>query len=328
MVNITGSSFTLGEKTISPALLLAPMAGLTHSAFRRLIADFGGYGALFTEMLSCRALLYEKVFESPFTKRRASEGPVIYQLRLTGDEDIVKIIEKLQLLNPFGLDINLGCPAPEIKKSGGGCTLFNNREVLSRVLDTMRKNWKGILTVKCRLGSDKKGWQEEFLDRLDIFKNAGIDAVTVHPRFTDEKLKRTARWEHFDWIKDHLSVPLIANGDIRTEKDALDILNRGKCAALMLGRITAVKPWIFKSFTEDYVHTEYEETWMRFFDYTCEDFKPEKAIGRIKEFSLYYSKNFFFGHEFFRKTQSSPDLPTIREHAKEFFSTNPELACI
>ena len=326
MVNIAGSSFTLGDKAISPALLLAPMAGLTHSAFRRLIADFGGYGALFTEMLSCSALISEKIFESPFTKRRASEGPVIYQLRLTGDEDISKIINKLLPLDPFGLDVNLGCPAPEIKKMGGGCTLFNNREILLRVLDTLRKSWKGILTVKCRLGSGKDGWQEEFIDRVNIFKNTGIDAVTIHPRFTDEKLKRTARWEYFDWIKDHLSMPLIANGDICTKKDSIEILNHRKCDGLMLGRISAVKPWIFKSITENYTHIDYKETWMRFFDYTCEDFKPEKAIGRIKEFSIYYSKNFFFGHEFFRRTQSSPDLPTIRKRAEEFFSTKPELA--
>lgn len=277
-------------------------------------------------MLSCKALISEQVFLSPFTKRRSCEGAVIYQLRLSGDEPFDKITKALIPLEPFGIDINLGCPAPEIKRSGGGCALFDNREKLVKVLEIMRKLWPGTLSVKCRLGLGKPGWEEVLLDRLRIFENSGIDVLTVHPRFIDEKLKRKARWEYFEWIQKQTSIPLIANGDICTPDDARQILGSGVCSAIMLGRITAVKPWIFRAITDNYITTDFKEPWVRFFDYVCEDFPPEKAIGRIKEFSSYYSRNFFFGHEFFRRIQSSQDLPTLKERGLEFLNSDPVIA--
>ncbi|MGA2506392.1 MAG: tRNA-dihydrouridine synthase family protein [Chitinispirillaceae bacterium] len=319
-----GNSLHLSGSDILPPLFCAPMAGVTHSAYRRLTADFGGYGALFTEMLSARALVSENIAVSPFTKKRACEGRVFYQLRLTGSEEIGEVIEKLSFLEPFGIDVNLGCPAPEIRKSGGGIELFDDREKLRSVLGEVRKHWKGILTVKCRLGKRTDKWQETFINRLKIIGECGVDAITVHPRFSDEKLKRKARWELFPWIAGLTKLPLIANGDIvAATAPALDLLSAGGCAGLMIGRMAAVKPWIFREFSGDSVPIGYLDVWTRFYEYTCEDFRPEKAIGRIKEFTAYFARNFIYGHELFRKVQSAPDLTTIKVRAKDFLSKSP-----
>jgi tRNA-dihydrouridine synthase B len=323
-VNRIDKTLVIAGNVVTPPLLCAPMAGITHSAYRRLVADFGGYGALFTEMLSARALIAENCAVSPFTKKRPCEGRVFYQLRLIGAEDIGPVIEKLRALESFGIDINLGCPAPEIRKGGGGIELFNDREKLHGVLGAVRQHWKGILTVKCRLGKRGDNWQETFVDRLHIIEESGVDAVTVHPRFSDEKLKRRARWELFPWIAAQTKLPVIANGDITTPVPAaLDLLTSGKCSGLMIGRMAAVKPWIFREFAGESMNVDYLDVWSHFFDYTLEDFRPEKAIGRIKEFTAYFSRNFIYGHELFRKVQSAPDLETLKKRAVEFLSASP-----
>jgi tRNA-dihydrouridine synthase len=302
------------------------MAGVTHSAFRRLLSDFGGYGALFTEMLSARALAAENAAISPFTKKRSAEGAVIYQLLLSGDEDAGRIAQKLAPLEPAGIDINLGCPAPEIRKYRGGTGLFEDADRLRRVLDAMRRHWRGPLSVKCRLGKNAPGWQEAFIARLRLFESCGVDWLTVHPRFSDEKLKRSARWELFAWIAGRTRLPLVANGDIVAPTPAaLGLLRPGPCAGLMIGRMAAVRPWIFREFSGDCPAVDYADVWSRFFDYTTEDFRPEKAIGRIKEFSAYYARNFKFGHELFRRVQGTDDLALLKKKAVEFLSSGPEL---
>jgi tRNA-dihydrouridine synthase B len=325
-VNFSERPLAIAGSSVKPPLLCAPMAGITHSAYRRLVADFGGYGALSTEMLSARALIAENLRVSPFTKKRPCEGRTFYQLLLTGEENIPRVIERLETLEPFGIDINLGCPAPEIRKGGegGGIEVFNNREKLRIVLGAVRQYWKGILTVKCRLGRRSDTWQETFLDRLTIIRECGADAVTVHPRFSDEKLKRRARWELFPWIASQTTLPVIANGDIVAPVPAaLDLLTSGKCSGLMIGRMAAVKPWIFREFAGESVTADCLDVWTRFYDYVCEDFRPEKAIGRIKEFTAYFARNFIYGHELFRKVQSAPDLETLKKRAIEFLTASP-----
>jgi tRNA-dihydrouridine synthase B len=324
MMNSFGKNLELAGKSIAPPLCLAPMAGITHSAFRRLVADFGGYGALYTEMLSAAALCFENLETSPFTKRRQAEGKVVYQLRLNGREDIRKVVERLETLSPFGIDINLGCPAPEIRKIGGGIELFNDREKLRTVLDAVRLYWKGLLTVKCRLGKRSDAWQETFADRLRIFAESGVDAVTLHPRFSDEKLKRTARWDLFPWVTSQTRLPIIANGDIvAATPKALGLMDAGGCSGLMIGRMAIVKPWIFRQLAGESKAIDYREVWTRFYEYTCGDFRPEKAIGRIKEFTAYFARNFIYGHELYRKVQSAPDLAALKIRATEFLSASP-----
>ncbi len=320
-MNALNSPFTVKNCTFSPRLFLAPMAGISHSAFRRLCADFGGYGALYTEMLSPSALLKEELTTSPFTKRRDSEGLVIYQIKLNGDEDLAPVIERLKTCDAAAIDLNLGCPAPSIRRTGAGKALFDNIEKLKPVLATIRLLWPRLFSVKCRVGDNTDGWEERFTERVRLFENSGVDSLCVHPRFSDEKLKRYARWHLFDWIRTQTKLPLIANGDIK-DAAALDLLRH--CDGLMIGREAVTKPWIFKTLSDSEPSFDFKEVWLRFFNYTLEDFPKEKAIGRIKEFTIYYAKNFFFGHELFRAVQPSPDLTTLKANALRFFERYTE----
>jgi tRNA-dihydrouridine synthase len=276
-------------------------------------------------MLSATALRHENVQTSPFTRKRTQEGRVVYQLRLTGEEQLGPCLEKLRAVEPFAIDLNLGCPAPEIRKMGGGAALFASKDRLRRVLADLRDHWDGILTVKCRLGAESDGWEAAFVERLRLFDELDIDAVTVHPRFTGQKLKRSAQWHLFGWIAGETDIPLIANGDIVSpdEVDHRADELRG-VAGLMIGRMAAVKPWVFREFGGEAVDVDYLDVWERLYQYTLEDFVPEKAIGRIKEFTTYYARNFFFGHQLFKQVQGAANLEVLHQRAIEFLTALPK----
>jgi len=321
-------SISLNGKTIAPALFLAPMAGITNSAFRRLLADFGGYGALTTEMLSASAFLHENPVLSAFSKRRDCEGMVIYQLRISGEEDLEATFAKLENQNPVAIDLNLGCPAPEIQKQASGAALFRDFQRLKQVLKRIRSCYQGTLTVKCRLGDDPERWREPFLERLKLFEDSDIHAIAVHPRFSGEKLKRRARWHEFPWINAQTRLPVIGNGDVRSLQDIQDKRAYFRpLAGLMLGRIVVQKPWIFREFSgQPPLEIDHAEVWQRLYHYTLEDLPPERALGRLKEFTAYFSNNFFFGHELFRECQKTGNVFDIRRAAMRFFESKPKLA--
>jgi tRNA-dihydrouridine synthase B len=321
-------SICLDGKTIAPALFLAPMAGITNSAFRRLLSDFGGYGALTTEMLSATAFLQENPKLSAFSKRRECEGPVIYQLRTAGEDRLEAAIVKLAEQNPAAIDLNLGCPAPEIQKLASGAALFRDFSRLRQVLMRIRSCYQGALTVKCRLGDDPENWRTPFLERLRLFEDFNISAITVHPRFSSEKLKRRARWQEFPWIAAQTKIPVIGNGDVCSVQDIQNNHDYfSPLAGLMLGRIVAQKPWIFREFSgRASIAISHKEVWDRLYGYTLEDLPPEKAIGRLKEFTAYFSKNFFFGHELYKGSLKARNIIEIREAAFRFFDSDPQPA--
>ena len=320
-------SLTLDGKTIAPALLLAPMAGITNSAFRRLLADFGGYGALTTEMLSASAFIHEKTSQSAYSKRRDCEGQVIYQFRTSGEEDLEAIFVKMEGIDATAIDLNLGCPAPEIQQQASGAALFRDFERLKQVLARVRRCYSGTLTVKCRLGDDPESWRQPFLERLRLFEDHDVHAITVHPRFSTEKLKRRARWQEFPWIAANTKLPVIGNGDVCSMKDVDE--NRTcfePLAGLMLGRIVAQKPWIFRDFAGlAKLEIDHAEVWDRLYRYTLEDLPAERAFGRMKEFTAYYAKNFFFGHELYKGIQKAKQVSEVRDAALRFLESAPKL---
>jgi tRNA-dihydrouridine synthase len=209
---------------------------------------------------------------------------------------------------------------------GYGASLFRDAARLEHVLKTARGSWDGVLTIKCRIGDDNEKWQGTFRDRMKLFEDVGVDAVFVHPRYFNEKLKHRARWELFEWICGQTSLPVIANGDIDgagavNAKSAFFAPTRG----VMIGRIAVVKPWLFRDFGKDPGPVDYAAIWETFYRYVLEDFPREKAIGRIKEFTKYFAQNFLFGHELASRVQSAHSLEILHERAMAFLSTSPAI---
>ena len=339
------SGLTLRGLRIAPALFLAPMAGVTHSAFRRLVADFGGHGALYTEMLLAKMLLREDFRSSPYLKRRPSEGPVFYQLLLSDADQLEAIIDRLVgEANPAGIDVNCACPAPDIQSWLAGAALFEDVERLGRVLNTIRSRYDGILTIKIRLGKNREGWEQRFAERLKLFEECGVDAVVLHPRFSEDKLKRVCRHNLYAWAAGLTRLPIIASGDISPGAVSASPADFVPLGGIMVGRLAAAQPWVFSQWggggpaeTSDgsdrsdqsvgYSASplDYCAIWNRFVDYVCEDFPAEKQFSRIKIFSEYFSRNFVFGHTLFTKIRSASDIPAARLRAQEFLHADPPM---
>lgn len=313
------------------------MAGVTHSAFRRLVSDFGGAGALFTEMLLAKLLLQENFRNSPYVKRRPGEGRVFYQLLLNGADGLEPVIDRLVAeAAPAGIDVNCACPAPDIRSWQAGAALFENAAALRGVLETVRKRYDGILTVKIRLGTGADGWEARLRERLALFEACGVDAVTLHPRFAGDKLKRVCRHDLYAWAASLTRLPLIASGDISPEAAKAKPEAFAALGGIMVGRLAAAQPWIFAQWglppeargpsasSFDGGTVGYWEVWSRLADYVEEDFPPEKRFGRVKIFTEYFSRNFLFGHSFFTTVRAAPDLAAARVRAEEFLRSNPQ----
>lgn len=318
------SCLRLRNLTFQPALFCAPMAGLTHSPFRRLVADFGGYGALFTEMLCARWLQREDVLRSPAVRRRPAEGTVLYQLMVSDPADLPAALDRLRLVQPAGIDLNCACPAPKIRHTGAGSDLFEDRDRLAVILAALRRHFTGVLTVKCRLGTPRPDWQERLQDRLRLFEDVGVDALILHPRFSDEKMKRRARHELLPQVAASTRLPLIASGDLHDRT----VVDRHPeyfhpVAGIMIGRMAVVQPWVFLRWNGPTPTVDFLELWNRFATYACEDFPPERAFYRIRAFTLYYARNFRFGHTLFAAAQSAPGLEALRERAARFLGAGP-----
>ena len=318
------TTLKLNNVAFSPPIFCAPMADITHSAFRRLVAGFGGYGALFTELLAGKALLREDPDKSTYLKRRPEEGKVIYQLLLAGGDKLPDILGRVLSLSPAGIDINCGCGGSDVRRAGGGVALFHDRQRLEEVIRGVRREYGGLLTVKTRLGRDLPDWQKPFIERLKIMEDCGVDAVTVHPRFANQYRRKSARHELFGWIAVNTRLPVIANGDILgPDTIAKHSEHFEKAAGIMIGRMAAAQPWLFAAWDKPGFKVDYIETWTLFYKYVLEDFEPQKALAPLKIFARYYAQNFIFGHSFYTSVCNAPDTETLNERALSFLSASP-----
>ncbi|MDD5657732.1 MAG: tRNA-dihydrouridine synthase family protein, partial [Elusimicrobia bacterium] len=302
------------------------MAEITHSAFRRLLADFGGYGALFTEMLSARMILREDLERSPCLKRRPGEGKLIYQLMVADTVRLPEIIDRIRLLRPDGLDLNLACAAYPATRQGCGAALFDDPPRLRDVLRVMRRSFPGPLFAKIRLGRQSDGWRGPLAERLRLLADEGVDALTIHPRFFEDKFKRGARHALYEELARGARLPVIASGDIRGPEDVREhAAALAPVSGIMIGRMAAACPWVFARWRRPDLPVDHAEVWRRLCDYVVEDFAPAPALIRLKVIAPYFARNFFYGHAFFKAVHSAPDLAELRRRAEGFLSRRPAL---
>lgn len=312
--------------TIRPARFCAPLAEVTHSAFRRLLTDFGGCGAHFTEMLSARKLLREDLPRSPYTKRNPGEPHLIYQLLIRPGDPVEQIVDCLGAARPDGIDLNLACYAPVIRQLDAGSQLFENVPALRSILESVRRCWPGPLTVKIRLGSATSGAEDRFVERLRVIEDSGVDAITLHTRFFEDKFKRRSRHELFTWAASQTRLPIIANGDIMGPATLREHPEHfARVAGIMIGRMAVARPWLFAAWDQP-LQVDHVEVWRRLHGYICEDFPPAVALRRIRLFTRYYARNFQFGHTFNSAIHNAPTPEAMLEKADAFFAI-PQPLC-
>ena len=312
----------IGNLSLDPPLVMAPMAGVSHSPLRQLVASFGRPGLFFSEMLSARRLPHENLTESLSLKRTEVEHPMAYQFFAPDTDLAAKGCKKLLEGDAEIIDFNLACPAPSIAgKAKSGAHLLSDLHTTEKILATMRSLiLDRPFTVKIRLG---KKPDLVFLSELTaMIEGCRVDGITLHPRLIDEKLKRRARWDFIGHIKTMTKLPVIGNGDVANCDDCRQMFQQTGCDAVMIGRAIAQKPWLFAEICGKPISISPEfllETYCRAYDLITEFFPEEKALGRIKEFTWYYCKNLRFGHRFAARMQSLNSVMECRQMTKDNF---------
>lgn len=303
---------------------LAPMAGLTHSAFRRVVASLGGCDGFTTEMLSAKALLSDDFATSPYVKRSALEQVLLYQLMLANLDPVKKVVEKVASMAVDGIDVNLACHAPRIRGVRAGSSLFLDRGALERTLGQLREHWGGFLSVKVRLGSEGEDWEEVLRDRFKLFEQVGVDRITLHARFFEDKYKRRVRHELYPVLCGWTRLPMVANGDL-SDYEEVD-RQRGyleSVSGIMVGRMAIVQPWLFAGWGGG-GDVDPEFVWRTVADAVLEDFSEKAALGRLKLFSLYFSRNYLFGHAFAVRMKAAGSVDAFFAVANNFFARAPQ----
>lgn len=305
------------------------MAGLTHGPFRRLLAELGGCDAIHTEMLAGTRLLVERP-ESPFLEPTPGHGCVVYQLLLRDTRRLPEIVERVSPCRPAGLDLNCACPAASVRAIGGGIDLFEDFPRLEAVLRELRRCWPGLLSVKLRLGREASpGWRERLRDRFRLFRDAGVDRLTVHPRFGTDRLTRPARLALLPWLCSEAGLPVIANGDITgPETPAAQPACFAGCAGVMLGRIAVVRPWVFAAWRggDAYRPPDPAQIWRRLAESIEDAFPAPMAARRLRQFTAWFARNYRFGHVLAGQVRHLENTAAIRDRAESFFGTGPALA--
>ncbi|NOQ45730.1 MAG: tRNA-dihydrouridine synthase family protein [Desulfobulbaceae bacterium] len=314
----------LQSREIFPPLFLAPMAGLTHSALRTLLLSFGGVGLLSTEMLSARRLPVENDAISPYLTRTPIETPLSYQLFLTAEKEIAPAIDALHRFGADSIDLNLGCPAPRVRKAGGGSSLMTTPELVRTLVASTRKQTGLPLTAKIRLGETLNA--EKLRDFCLMLQGEGIDLLTVHARLRGESFCRKPRWEWVGRVKDWLSIPVVANGSIFSVDDARKCLQASGADGLMIGRAAAQSPWLFADMAKEVYGADISlreislpGIYGQFVQALVERFRPERRLGRLKEFTHYFALNYPFGHHLASRVQSSRSVEEACTRAVIFF---------
>ena len=232
----------IGNLQVKTPIALGPMAGVTDWAFRNICQELGAELTI-TEMVSSRALCY-KDKKSAALLRKTDHGICGAQIFGNDPEIMARGAQlALEISGCDFIDINMGCPMPKIANSGDGCGLMRTPELAGEIVESVVKAVDVPVTIKCRLGWDKGNIN--VLDFTKRMQDSGASLVPVHGRTRSMLYSGVADWDTIAKVKDQLSVPVIANGDIVDGATALKCLNWTKADGIMIGRASFGNPWVF-----------------------------------------------------------------------------------
>jgi tRNA-dihydrouridine synthase B len=343
-------SLQIGNVRIAPATILAPMAGVTDTVFRRFIRnasfvrsagevmaapqpvngavgheEISGCGLLMTEFTSADGL-----FRTRESKRKRylhfyeDEHPISAQLF---GSDPYTLSEAAKIVEDSGFDLadlNLGCPAKRVVKCNGGSGLLKDLPVIKRIFEAVRAAVKIPFTVKFRLG-----WDDDNIVCVNLARMAeecGLNAVALHARTREQGYSGNARWEWIAAVKAAVKIPVIGNGDIRTPEDAVAMVAQTGCDAVMVGRTAASNPWIFRQIRQHAETGGYDQPseadryeMIRTYFRMLIDETGHGSPGKMKQFVAWFTHGVPNGGALRRAVYEAHQGPEILASVERFF---------
>ena len=289
------ASLAIGGVEIRPATVLAPMAGVTDTVFRRFIRNLGGCGLMMTEFTSADGIVRHKDKKAKqYLTFYGNEHPISAQLF---GSDPVTLADAARVVEGLGfdlVDLNLGCPAKKVVKCNGGSGLLRDLPLIRNIFESVRSAVKIPFTVKFRAG-----WSDQEVVHVNLAKMAedcGLAAVALHARTREQGYSGQARWEWIAALKDAVKIPVIGNGDVRSPEDAAAMISQTGCDAVMIGRSAASNPWIFRQI-EQYTATGHYDlptdgdryAMIRTYFAMLVEEKMVGAEGKMKQFASWFT---------------------------------------
>jgi nifR3 family TIM-barrel protein len=328
--------FQIGGFTVCPATVLAPMAGVTDTVFRRLIRAQGGCGLIMTEFTSSHGVVATARANRPTRTFRylyfePDEHPITAQLFGADPQVMADAAKFCQDLGFDAVDINFGCPVKKVVRCNGGSGLLRDLPLVEEILKKVRASISVPLTMKFRAGWNDK--ELVFLKMARLAEDCGLAAIALHPRTREQGYSGRADWTRIAELKAAVKIPVIGNGDIGSPEEAVRMVRETGCDAVMIGRAASSNPWIFRQIAEYVATGQYSsppeharyELMRTYYSMLIGRDSPD-AVGKMKQFATYFTHGVRNGARLRAEIYQIQDARAILDRVDAFFERELALA--